>query len=97
MAYTFADIDAMNQTFAEMKDDLIARHFGKWALIMRSGLVGVYETQIEAAEVGNSYGPCECYLVKEIGRTSPRYWNLSMEELAKYPWVERPVSSDVKR
>ena len=55
------------RTFAEHKDELLAKHQGKFVLIKGDRLLDVFDTENDAYKEGiHKFGPSEPFLVKQI-------------------------------
>ena len=60
-------LERQNSYYETIRAELEAESFGKWAVVSREELVGVYDTNGEASEVVLKLTPGQTCLVKRIG------------------------------
>ena len=60
-------LERQNAFYETIRATLEANSFGKWAVVSRDKLVGIYDTNREASEVALKLAPGQACLVKRIG------------------------------
>jgi hypothetical protein len=68
------------QTYEKLKDQLVAEHEGKYAVISGEELLGVYSTYDDALKIGYEKRELKPFLVKKISSIEPvNYFSRSLE------------------
>ena len=66
------------ETFAAMKDQLVANHLGKYALIHGSDFLGAFDTPENAYQEGVTKFGRDPFLVKLIGEQEETFRNFAL-------------------
>ncbi len=65
--------------FAEIKTDLLKEQEGRYALIKGSKLIGVFDTDTDAYQVGVMQFGNEAFLIVRISQEDEYYWIPTLE------------------